>query len=116
MNVTDDTDIIARLLRENEELKSALKAEKERNILPEEGSDYIYNVEECLQKIEENIEKMQENVYEKFDRTEKMNMKKFAELQRKISNVEDSISMFLYPQYVQHWLNSLPENGIFKSN
>lgn len=116
MNVTDDTDIIARLLRENEELKSALKAEKERNILPEEGSDYIYNVEECLQKIEENIEKMQENVYEKFDSTEKMNMKKFAELQRKISNVEDSISMFPYPQYVQHWLNSLLENGIFKSN
>lgn len=109
VSVTDDNgDIVKRLLRENEELKSALKAEK--NNLPE-VRDYINILQEYLERIETKVEKMQDNFHEKLDNARKVNLEKFAELERKMTNVENSISKFpqSYP-YVQHWLNSLPEN------
>lgn len=101
MSVTDDEDIVTCLLRENKELKSALKAERELKNPLREVNDYTNTPQECLQRFEEKVEKIQDNF-----------QKKFAELQRQMANVEDSISMFpqLYPQYMQHWLNNLPEN------
>jgi len=56
---------------------------------------------------------MQDNFQEKLNSAGKVNLEKFAELERKMTDVGDSISKFPHPysQYVQHWLNSLPENG-----
>lgn len=109
ISVTDDEDIVQRLQRENEELKSALKAE--RNNSPGVVRDNTDILQEYLQKIETKIEEMQENFQKKLDHAGKVNLEKFAELERNITNVGDSISKFPQPYpYVQHWLNSLPEN------
>lgn len=112
VNVTDDEDIVTRLLRENEELRSVLQAEREQNNPPREVTNCINTFQECLQRIEEKVGKIEENFQEKLNRTGQVNLKKFAELQRQMANIEDSISMFSQPysQYVQYWLNSLPEN------
>lgn len=119
MTDTNDEDIITRLLRENEELKSALQAEKEkeRNNPPGEVTDYIQTFKECVQRIEDKFEKMQDNFQKKLDDAGKENLQKFKDLQKQMTNVEDSISMFSQPysQYVQHWLNSLCENGNVKA-
>lgn len=109
VSVTDDEDIVTRLLQENEELKSALKTE--RNNPPEEVRDYINILQEYFQKIETKIEKMQDDFQKKLDHTGKVNLEKFAELERKMTNVGDSISKFSQSySYVQQWLNNLPEN------
>ena len=109
VSVTDNEDIVTHLRRENEELKSALKAE--RNNAPGEVRDYINILQEYFQKIETKIEKMQDNFQKKLDHTGKVNLEKFAELERKMTNVGDSISKFPQPYpYVQQWLNSLPEH------
>lgn len=111
MSVTNDGDTVTRLLQENEELKSALQAEKKRNNLRREVTDYINAFQECFQKIEEKMQQNSREIQEKLDSAGKENLKKFTELHKQISNVEDSISTLpqFYPQYVQHWLNSLPE-------
>lgn len=112
MNVTNDEDTITCLLRENEELKSVLKAERKRSNSSGEMRDHINTVQECLQRIEEKVEEIQDNFNKKLDNAGKVNLEKFTELEKKMTNVEDSISKFPQPylQYVQHWLNSLPEN------
>ncbi|XP_025162639.1 uncharacterized protein LOC112590436 [Harpegnathos saltator] len=91
VSVTDDKNVVTCLLGENEELKSALKTERERNNPPGEVKDYIYTLQKCLQRIEEKVEKMNDHFQKKLDSTEKVNLKKLVELQRKMANIEDSI-------------------------
>lgn len=113
MSVTEDGYTVTHLLRENEELKSALEAERKRNNLPGEARDDINILKEYLQRIEAKVENMQDNFQKKLDSAGKINLEKFTELEEKMTNVGDSISKFPQPyvlQYVQHWLNSLPEN------
>lgn len=60
MTDTNDGDIITRLLRENEELKSALQAEKEkeRNNLPGERTDlYPKLLKNVCKELRKNLKK-----------------------------------------------------------
>ncbi|XP_071649442.1 uncharacterized protein [Temnothorax longispinosus] len=112
--VTEDDDITCLLLRENAELKSALQAEQKKNIPGEVRKDQnIANIlQECLQSIEAKVEKIQDQFQKQLDSVGQANMEKLAELEGKMTKIEDWMSKFPqpYPQYVQHWLNSLPEN------
>ncbi|XP_036140117.1 uncharacterized protein LOC114255254 [Monomorium pharaonis] len=103
--VTADDDI-TRLLRENAELKSALQAEKEKSISSGEvREDQNIVFAECLQRIEAAVGKMQDQ----FQKQLEANMEKLTELEKKIENLMSKFSQ-PYSQYVEHWLNSLPEN------
>lgn len=94
VSVTDDGDIVTHLLQKNKKLKSALEAERKWNNPPGEVRDYINIFQECLQRIEAKVEKMQDNFQEKLDSAGKVNLEKFTELERKMTNVGDSISKF----------------------
>jgi len=64
VSITDDEDIVTRLLRKNEKLKSIL-VEREQNNLPRGVRD-INILENYLQRIEEKVEKMQFNLQDNF--------------------------------------------------
>lgn len=84
------------LLRENAELKSALQAEQKKNISGEVREDQnISNIlQKCLQRIETKVEKIQDQFQKQLNSVGKANMEKLAELERKMTEIENSMSKF----------------------
>jgi len=106
----NDDSTIARLLRENAELKSALERESKK-IYENVPKDNTNALQACLERIEQKLKNI-DNVKVKLESVEKVNFEKFQELEIKLASVEDTISKLPKPisQYMQYWLNSLLKN------
>lgn len=69
-----------------------MQAEEKKKNTPEEMREDL-NIAECLQRSEAKVKKIKDQFQKQLDSVRKANMEKLLELERKMTKIEDSMSV-----------------------